>query len=125
MPENERIAIGLVQMTCEPGNKAANLERAEALLSELAGRVQIACLPEMLDLGYDLAGLGPALFEEAARALLAVSPKTETALELMKHRLSVVRGRAILDCLTHAKQAWALATLEKGAAHALAWRVDD
>ena len=37
--------------------------------------------------------LGPPLFEEAGRALLAVSPKTETALELMTHRLQLVRGQ--------------------------------
>jgi hypothetical protein len=68
--------------------------------------------------------LGPPQFEEAGRTLLAVSPKTETALVLMKHRLQVVRGRAILDCLAHAKQPWAMAALEKGAPHALAYRVD-
>jgi predicted amidohydrolase len=65
MPENQRIAIGLVQMRCEPGDKAANLDRAEGFLSQLTARVAIACLPEMFDLGYDLAGLGPALFELA------------------------------------------------------------
>jgi predicted amidohydrolase len=52
-------------MRCETGDKAANLEHAEHLLSELAARVEVACLPEMFDLGYDLAGLGPALFELA------------------------------------------------------------
>ena len=54
MPESDRIAIGLVQMTCAPADKPANLERAEHLLSELAGRVRIACLPEMFEVGYDL-----------------------------------------------------------------------
>jgi hypothetical protein len=73
----------------------------------------------------DARKLGPAQFEEAARALLAVSPKTETALELMKHRLQVVRGRAILDCLAHAKESWAKAALEKGAPHAMAYRTDE
>ena len=67
----------------------------------------------------------PDLFEGAAKALLAVSPRTETALELMKHRLRVVRGRAILDCLAHAREPWARAALEKGAPHALALRADD
>jgi hypothetical protein len=69
--------------------------------------------------------LGPPQFEEAARALLAVSPRTQTALELMKHRLQVVRGRAILDCLARAGRAWARAALEKGAPHALAYRTGD
>jgi len=72
----------------------------------------------------DARQLGPPdLFEQAARALLAVSPQTETALELMKHRLQAVRGRSILDCLAHAHKPWALAALEQGAPHALALRV--
>jgi hypothetical protein len=69
--------------------------------------------------------LGPPQFEQAAKALLAISPHTETALELMKHRLQVVRGQAILGCLAHAKEPWALAALENGAPHALAYRVDE
>jgi hypothetical protein len=68
--------------------------------------------------------LGPPLFEEAGRALLAVNPNEKTALELMKHRLQVVRGRAILDCLAHAKEPWAKTALEKAAPHALAYRVE-
>jgi len=66
--------------------------------------------------------LGPRQFEAAAKALLAVNPRLETALELMKHRLRVVRGQAILDCLSHATESWARAALEKGAPHALAYR---
>jgi hypothetical protein len=69
--------------------------------------------------------LGPPQFEEAGKALLAVSPKTDTALELMKHRLQAVRGRAILDCLARAGEEWARAALEKGAPHALAYRTED
>ena len=68
--------------------------------------------------------LGPDQFEPAGKALLAVSPKTETALEMMKHRLQAVRGRAILDCLAHANEEWAKAALEQGARHALAYRVE-
>jgi hypothetical protein len=73
----------------------------------------------------DARKLGPPQFEEAAKALLAVSPRTETALELMRHRLQVVRGRAILDCLAHAREPWARMALEKGAPHALAFRIED
>ncbi|HEX5271934.1 MAG TPA: glycerophosphodiester phosphodiesterase family protein [Gemmataceae bacterium] len=69
--------------------------------------------------------IGPPLFEEAGRALLAVSPRTETALGLMKHRLRAVRGRAVLDCLAHAREPWARAALEKGAPDCLALRTDD
>jgi hypothetical protein len=68
--------------------------------------------------------LGPEQFEQAGKALLAVSPKTETALELTKHRLSAVRGRAILDCLSHSKEAWALAALQKAAPFALRYRIE-
>jgi hypothetical protein len=70
----------------------------------------------------DARKLGPPQFEEAARALLAVSPRTETALELMMHRLQAVRGRAILGCLAHAAEPWAREALEKGSPHALAYR---
>ncbi len=62
---------------------------------------------------------GPPQFEEAARALLSVSPQTETALELLRHRLQVVRGRAILDCLSRGEQAWSRAALASAAKHAL------
>jgi hypothetical protein len=69
--------------------------------------------------------LGPPLFEEAGKALLASRPQTETALELMKHRLQAVRGRAVLDCLAHARESWAKAALEKGAPDTLPLRTDD
>jgi len=65
--------------------------------------------------------LGPLQFEQAAHALLAISPKMETALEFMQHRLRVVRGRAILDCLARANEPWARTALGRGAKHALAY----
>jgi hypothetical protein len=65
--------------------------------------------------------LGPSQFEEAARCLLSVSPKTETALELLRHRLQVVRGRAILHCLAHGSEEWSRAALKSGAPHALGY----
>jgi hypothetical protein len=69
--------------------------------------------------------IGPPQFEEAAQALLAISPKAETALALMNHRLQVVRGRAILDCLAHAHEPWAAQALRRGAPHALAYQTKD
>src|SRR5262249_1113621 len=69
--------------------------------------------------------LGPPQFEEAGKALLAISPRAETALELMKHRLQAGRGRAIPGCLAHAGEEWARSALEKGAPHALAYRTED
>jgi len=72
----------------------------------------------------DARQIGPEQFEAAAKTLLAVSPKTETALALMRHRLQVVRGRAILSCLSHSKEPWVVAALEQGAPHAYAYRVE-
>ena len=67
--------------------------------------------------------IGPPQYEEAATALLAISPKKETVESLMNHRLQVVRGRAILICLARAKEPWAKESLEKLAPHALAYRM--
>lgn len=67
--------------------------------------------------------LGPPQFEEAARTLLAVSPTADTALALIKHRLQVVRGRAILVCLAHSDEPWARTALEQAAPWALAYKV--
>lgn len=65
MSEGERIAIGLVQMNCRPGDKAANLERAEELLAQLAGRARIAALPETFEIGYLPEQLESAVFDLA------------------------------------------------------------
>jgi len=65
--------------------------------------------------------IGPPQFEPAAHTLLTISPKTETAIELMHHRLQVVRGRAILDCLKHHNESWAIDALKAAAPHALAY----
>ena len=47
--------------------------------------------------------LGPPQFEQAGKALLAVSPRTDTALELMKHRPRP-SGPGHLDCLAREKR---------------------
>jgi hypothetical protein len=65
----------------------------------------------------------PVLFDQAAQTLLTLRPTTATALELMGHPRGVVRGRAILYCLAHADQPWALEALHKGAPHALTYRI--
>jgi hypothetical protein len=65
--------------------------------------------------------IGPTQFEAAARTLLTVSPTTETANELIGHRLREVRGRAILQCVAHAAEPWARAALERSAPHALGY----
>lgn len=64
---------------------------------------------------------GPPQYEEAARTLLTIRPETSVALELLKHRRSDVRGRAILVCLHHAGETWARRALEQVAPRALAY----
>lgn len=68
--------------------------------------------------------IGPPQFEEAARTLLTVSPTAETAAELMKHRLSAVRGRAILFCMAHGDEDWARRTLGEHAPFAIPLVID-
>jgi predicted amidohydrolase len=87
---SETPAIGLIQMTCSVGDRAANLAKAEEMLAELEGRVQLACLPEMFDLGYDLPILGSALFELAETV---PGPTTERLAELARRfGLTLVAG---------------------------------
>jgi predicted amidohydrolase len=65
MNHNKVVRLGIVQLTSKLGDKAANLDKAEHLLAELAGRAQIACLPEMFNTGYNLDALGDAIFDLA------------------------------------------------------------
>ena len=67
--------------------------------------------------------IGVPQFEAAGRTLLIVSPNETTAIGLMKHRRSDVRGRAILFCLAHAHKRWAEKALSAAAPHALAYRL--
>lgn len=93
-------------------------------LSEFPGSASEKLCRDYLTLSdNDARQLGPDHFEAAALALLKISPTTATALELMQHRLQVVRGRAILHCLCHQHHEWALRALEQGAPHALAYRL--
>ena len=65
--------------------------------------------------------IGPLQFEAAARALLSAGPCKQTAIELLSHRRSEVRGRTILYCVAHADQKWAKDVLQSEAPHALAY----
>jgi hypothetical protein len=67
--------------------------------------------------------LGPPQFDPASKTLLIISPKTQTAVELIHHPLKEVQGRAILQCLQHASEPWAIQALQQAAPHALAYRV--
>lgn len=62
---------------------------------------------------------GPPQFEAAARTLLAVRPDQAVAVELLRHRRSDVRGRAVLTCLRHVQEPWARQALEQAAPFAL------
>lgn len=93
--KSDRIAVGLVQPTCRPGDRAANLERAEQLLAQLAGRATIACLPELFDIGYELEHLGARLFDLAEPV---PGPTTERLASLArKLDLAIVAGMAERD----------------------------
>ena len=93
-------------------------------LERCPGAETQALCRDYLALEYDQArAIGPPWFDQAAHTLLAVSPSKETAVELMKHRLSIVRGRAILDCLAKIDEPWARQALETAAPHALAYAV--
>ncbi|MEX2306831.1 MAG: glycerophosphodiester phosphodiesterase family protein [Pirellulales bacterium] len=72
----------------------------------------------------DARQIGPPQYEQAGKVLLVINPQTETAIELLRHRLKVVRGRAILVCLSHADEPWARTALEKAAPHALAYHIN-
>lgn len=60
-----KVCVAAVQMNAKLGDPAANLERAEALLSGADGRADVACLPELFSTGYNLALLGNNLLDLA------------------------------------------------------------
>jgi hypothetical protein len=68
--------------------------------------------------------IGVPQFEAAARTLLVINPTEPTAKELLNHRLSLVRGRAILFCLAHADEPWAQKALKESAPHALDYMIE-
>ncbi len=59
------IRVAAIQMNCQLANITANLAQAETLLMEVAGRADIACLPELFTTGYNLNELGEDLFDLA------------------------------------------------------------
>jgi len=96
------------------------------LLESLGGAETQQLCREYLALSDDQARrIGVPQFEAAARTLLTISPTAKTAKELLNHRLSAVRGRAILFCLAHAYQSWARETLQEAAPHALRYVVGE
>jgi predicted amidohydrolase len=62
---SQSVTVAALQMNCRLGDVAANLAQAETLLAEVAGRADIACLPELFTTGYHLDALGNTLFDLA------------------------------------------------------------
>lgn len=63
--QQPRLHIAAIQMNCVLGDTAANLEQAALLLEEVANRADIACLPELFNVGYNLQALNDSLFDVA------------------------------------------------------------
>ncbi|HEX6384400.1 MAG TPA: carbon-nitrogen hydrolase family protein [Anaerolineae bacterium] len=61
--DKRRVRVAAVQMQCALGDKAANLEQVSTLLDSLDERVDIVCLPELFNVGYNLDALGNSLFD--------------------------------------------------------------
>ncbi len=94
------------------------------LLESLPGPATEQLCRDYLALSDEKArSIGVPQFENAARTLLAINPTESTSRELLKHRLSVVRGRTILFCLAHVDDAWARKVLQDEAPHALKYFV--
>lgn len=95
----------------------------ERFPGELLGDAAQVCRDYLALSDEDATRFSPLQFEQAAKALLAIEPGEPTALELLKHRRADVRGRAILECLSHSNRPWARSALEKSAPHALKYVV--
>jgi hypothetical protein len=98
--------------------KTIVFELVEGFPGEVAERL---CRDYLLLTDDEANRMGSPQYEAAARALLLLCRDQATAVELLNHRRSDVRGRTILICLSHIKSPWARAALEQQAPHALAY----
>jgi len=95
-----------------------------SLLRHVPGDASARVCRDYLGLSDEAAHeLGPAQFEAAAATLLESRPEMSVARELLTHRRSDVRGRAILICVERHQEAWATASLRESAPHALKYIV--
>jgi predicted amidohydrolase len=62
---SDAVRVAAIQMNCHLADVTANLAQAEALLMEVAGQADVACLPELFNTGYHLDALGQRLFDLA------------------------------------------------------------
>lgn len=86
-----QFCIAAVQMNCALGEKKVNLKRAGVLLGKLSRQADVACLPELFNVGYNLDVMGETLFDLAEPV-----PQGETTQTLMKiarrSNLAIVAG---------------------------------
>ncbi|HIC89655.1 MAG TPA: carbon-nitrogen hydrolase family protein [Anaerolineae bacterium] len=100
----DKVSVAAIQMTCQLGDPTANLAQAEAMLTEVAGQVDIACLPELFTTGYDLDKLGDDLFDLAEPVPVGphdpIGPMVKRLCELAAHLdLAIIAGLAERDSL--------------------------
>jgi predicted amidohydrolase len=96
------VRVAALQMNCRLADINANLAQAETLLGTVAGRADIACLPELFTTGYNLNELGEALFDLAeavpARAGEAAGPTVTRLCQLAADlNLAIIAGLAERD----------------------------
>ena len=80
--------IALLQMNCALGDKSTNLVKAAKMLDGLDEDVDIACLPELFNTGYNLGGLDEDIFDlaeqipggETVRRLREIAQKYQTGI---------------------------------------------
>ena len=63
--KEKNIRIGLVQMSCQIGDKEPNVNKAANLISGMPEGTNIACLPEFFNTGYNLDIIGEGFYELA------------------------------------------------------------
>ena len=83
--------IALLQMNCALGVKSTNLAKVTEMLEALDEQVDIACLPELFNTGYNLGGLGEDIFDLAEHI-----PDGETVRRLCEiarnHKTGIIAG---------------------------------
>lgn len=89
------LRVAAVQMNSRVGEREANLERAEELLREVAGRTELACLPELFDIGYDFPFLLERAHELAEPLPPSRSPGVPTGEEQVSEGPTIGRLRSL------------------------------
>jgi len=101
---SDTVRVAAIQMNCHLADMTANLAQAETLLTEAAGQADIACLPELFNIGYHLDALGERLFDLAEPVPAGphdpAGPTVTRLCELAAHlNLAIIAGLAERDPL--------------------------